>query len=409
MKCLRTCGNLWKAAAVTAAAAAISGVMAVSALAAGGLDLSTRYTGISAKPGDTLSFELNFENTTGSGLNTALTASGLPDGWSGYFEGSGKTVSSVYVRPTSSVQGADPNSGLVSYNVTIPDEAKKGDYDITLKAAAGAAQDAGDAGPESVLSVKVSVTDEAAGNNVLETTYPEQQGAGGQSFTFNSTIRNNSSGEQTYSLAAEAPAGWKVAFKPSGQSMEVSSIGVSGHGTQGMTITVTPPEAVEAGTYVIPVTAVSSAQDLASELKVTITGTYDLDVLTADGRLSFDASVGKTQAVTLNVVNKGNIGLNGVNLTSQAPGGWTVDFSESSIDVLPAGQTKEITMNVTPGKDAMSGDYAMTLKAQNADTSVSQSFRVTVRTSTRWGVIGVCLIGLMLLGLSEVFRRFGRH
>ena len=96
---------------------------------------------------------------------------------------------------------------------------------------------------------------------------------------------------QTYSLAAEAPAGWKVAFKPSGQSMEVSSIGVSGHGTQGMTITVTPPEAVEAGTYVIPVTAVSSAQDLASELKVTITGTYDLDVLTADGRLSFDASV----------------------------------------------------------------------------------------------------------------------
>ena len=387
MKCLRTCGNLWKAAAVTAAAAAISGVMAVSALAAGGLDLSTRYTGISAKPGDTLSFELNFENTTGSGLNTALTASGLPDGWSGYFEGSGKTVSSVYVRPTSSVQGADPNSGLVSYNVTIPDEAKKGDYDITLKAAAGAAQDAGDAGPESVLSVKVSVTDEAAGNNVLETTYPEQQGAGGQSFTFNSTIRNNSSG----------------------QSMEVSSIGVSGHGTQGMTITVTPPEAVEAGTYVIPVTAVSSAQDLASELKVTITGTYDLDVLTADGRLSFDASVGKTQAVTLNVVNKGNIDLNGVNLTSQAPGGWTVDFSESSIDVLPAGQTKEITMNVTPGKDAMSGDYAMTLKAQNADTSVSQSFRVTVRTSTRWGVIGVCLIGLMLLGLSEVFRRFGRH
>ena len=379
MKCLRTCGNLWKAAAVTAAAAAISGVMAVSALAAGGLDLSTRYTGISAKPGDTLSFELNFENTTGSGLNTALTASGLPDGWSGYFEGSGKTVSSVYVRPTSSVQGADPNSGLVSYNVTIPDEAKKGDYDITLKAAAGAAQDAGDAGPESVLSVKVSVTDEAAGNNVLETTYPEQQGAGGQSFTFNSTIRNNSSGEQTYSLAAEAPAGWKVAFKPSGQSMEVSSIGVSGHGTQGMTIT------------------------------VTITGTYDLDVLTADGRLSFDASVGKTQAVTLNVVNKGNIDLNGVNLTSQAPGGWTVDFSESSIDVLPAGQTKEITMNVTPGKDAMSGDYAMTLKAQNADTSVSQSFRVTVRTSTRWGVIGVCLIGLMLLGLSEVFRRFGRH
>lgn len=86
-----------------------------------------------------------------------------------------------------------------------------------------------------------------------------------------------------------------------------------------------------------------------------------------------------------------------------------MEFSESTIDLLPAGQTKEVTVNVTPGKDAMSGDYAMKISAKNSQTSIDQNFRVTVKTSTLWGVVGICMIGLILLGVSEVFRRFGRH
>ena len=172
---------------------------------------------------------------------------------------------------------------------------------------------------------------------------------------------------------------------------------------------VTPPASVEAGTYTIPVKATSSSQDLEQDLKITITGTYALDVQTTDSRLSFDANVGKTQTVALNVINNGNIDLQNINLNSQAPSGWTVEFSESTIDLLPAGQTKEITVNVTPGKEAMSGDYIMKISAKNNETSIDQSFRVTVKTSTLWGITGICLIGLILLGVSEVFRRFGRH
>lgn len=394
-----------RALKVLAAAAVLSAAFAVTAFAAGGLDLTTKYTGISAKPGDTLSFDLGFINTTGSGLNTTLSADGLPENWTGYFEGGNNTISSVYVNPNASTQGtdADPNLDLASYSLTIPDDAKKGDYSINLHAVGNAE------GAVSDLTVHINVTDEAAGNNSLDTTYPQQQGAAGTTFTFNSTLRNSSSSSQLYSLAAEAPTGWNVTFKPSSQNMEVSSIEVNSHSTSTVTITVTPPDSVEAGEYEIPVTATSSTQSLTANLKVTITGTYDLNVQTADGRLSFDTNVGNTQAVTLNVINNGNIDLANVNLTAETPSGWTAEFSESTIDTLPAGQTKEITMNVTPGKDAMSGDYAMTVTAKNSDTSIDQTFRVTVKTSTRWGVVGICLIVLIVLGLSEVFRRFGRH
>ena len=389
--------KMLKKLAAVSAAAMLMLLLAVPALAVGKLELSTKYTGIYAKPGDTLNFDLDFSNLSDSGQNVKLSAAGLPEHWIGYFEGSGKTISSVYILPASS---GDTGSRLVSYNLTIPDDAQKGDYSFTLKAAA---QD----GSRSDLQVTVSVTDEAAGSNVLETTYPEQQGDSSKTFTFNSTIRNTSSSDQSYSLSAEVPAGWSVSFRAA--STAVSSVEVNGHGTQAVTITVTPPASVEAGTYTIPVRATSSSQDLEQDLKITITGKYALDIQTTDSRLSFDANVGKSQTVALNVINSGNIDLQNVNLNSQAPSGWTVEFSESTIDLLPAGQTKEVTVNVTPGKDAMSGDYAMKISAKNSQTSIDQNFRVTVKTSTLWGVVGICMIGLILLGVSEVFRRFGRH
>ena len=40
----------------------------MSAYGAGGLEISTDYPGISVMPGDSLSIDLNLENTTGSGL-----------------------------------------------------------------------------------------------------------------------------------------------------------------------------------------------------------------------------------------------------------------------------------------------------------------------------------------------------
>ena len=176
-----------------------------------------------------------------------------------------------------------------------------------------------------------------------------------------------------------------------------------------MEVEVTPPNGVEAGEYSIPISAISGTETLSSELTVTITGSYVLELSTPSGLLSFDGSAGRQSTVTLSVTNGGNVDLQNINLSSTTPDGWTVEFSQSSIDVLEAGATQELTAYVTPSEEALSGDYALTLTASNSETSDSTEFRVTVKTETLWGVVGVLLILAAVAGLGYVFRKYGRR
>ena len=81
--------------------------------AAGGLQMSTGYPGMSVTAGDELTFSLDFSNTTGAGMSVSLETVSLPEGWKGYFTGNGSEVSQVYVK-------SGDNDGKAVYNLTIP-------------------------------------------------------------------------------------------------------------------------------------------------------------------------------------------------------------------------------------------------------------------------------------------------
>lgn len=369
--------------------------LSVPALAAGEpLQMSTTYPGVTAKAGDTLSYSLDLVNNTDSGYTVALDIVSMPDGWTGYFEGSNKEISHVYAKSGS-------NSSAASFELTIPNEAADGVYTVELQASSD------DYVSNLVLTLDVSA--EELGNSALSTQYAEQEGSSGTSFTFSSTIQNNTPNEQSYSFSSSLPTGWTITFKPSGESTQVAAITVAARSSQAMDITVTPPSDVAADTYTIPISAISASETLESELTVVITGTYSLGLSTPSGRLSFDATANKQTAVSLTISNYGNVDLQNVNLSSSAPDGWTVEFSQSSIDVLEAGASQEVTAYVTPSEDAMSGDYALSLSVKNSQASDSTEFRVTVKTETTWGVIGVLLIAVAAAGLWFVFRKYGRR
>lgn len=358
------------------------------------LEMSTDYPGISVKAGDSLSFDLDFFNGSGAGSSVALSVEDIPDGWEGYFEGGKNEVSHVYVK-------SGDNDGAASFEVTVPTDTSEGTYTIDLLAEG---EDM-----SSLLTLTLSVTEEELGSSAMTTQYAEQEGSSDTSFTFSTTIQNNTPNEQSYSFSSSAPSGWTVSFLPSGESTQVAAITVDARGSQTMDIKVTPPSGVEAGEYTIPISAISATETLSSELTVVITGTYELDLSTPSGRLSFDATANKQTAVTLTLTNSGNVDLQNINLTSSVPTDWVVEFSESTIDVLEAGSSKEVTAYVTPADDAMSGDYVLTLKASNSDSSDSAEFRVTVKTETLWGIVGILLIAAAAGGLIVVFRKFGRR
>ena len=179
--------------------------------------------------------------------------------------------------------------------------------------------------------------------------------------------------------------------------------------SKGLTIAVTPPQDVEKGTYTIPCTATSANETLNLDLNVEITGTYGVSVSTPTGNLSFDAYANDEKSVTLSIANTGNVDLENLNLTSSAPTDWDVTFSESTIDLLEAGATKEITAYVTPNSDSITGDYVTTISIKNDETSASADFRVSVKTRTSWGIFAGGIIVVLLAVLAWIFKKFGRR
>ncbi len=411
MKCERNWNrkSVWKAASVLSAAMLlITSVTAfaaedeepqVAAITANAVfEMNTDYPGMSATAGDTLSFDLDFVSPDGAGHDVTLTTVSLPDGWEGYFKGSSTEISVVHISGSTV-----DDSGLVTYSLTIPDDTEDGDYEVELLATT-------EDGDEAELTLTLNVAAEVRGESSFTSEYPEQEGATGTSFTFDATLINNRSTDQTYSLSSSAPSGWSVTIVPSDDtSTAVASIDVEAESSTGLTITVTPPETVEKGDYTIPVTASSANETLSMELAITITGTYDISLSTSDGLLSFDAYENKSSSVTLVVTNNGNVDLTNVTLSSSAPTDWEVTFSESTIDTIEAGASVEVTAYVTPCEDSITGDYETDITVSTDETSDTAAFRVSVKTSSTWGFIAIAIIIVLVIILGVIFRKFGRR
>lgn len=388
-----------KRAALLAMPLAAACMMAWSfpAMADGGIELSTEYPGMSVKPGDSLNITIDMDNTSGSDMDVSIQITEMPEGWDGYLKGGSYEVSRVHVK-----SGEDSD---VTLHVDVPDEMTEGTYQVVVTGT-------GENGGADRLNLSFDVTEENAGRGSFSSEYPEQEGTSGTDFSFSTTLINNGLTTQSYSLSSNAPTGWNVSFKPSDSSTNVAAIEVESASSQGLTVDVVPPESVEAGDYTISCSAVSAEETLSTELHVTITGTYEMLLSTPDGRVSFDANAGKTQDVTLQITNTGNVDLENVSLNSSLPSGWVVtyDLDDNIIESIPAGSVTEVIAHVRPDSDAITGDYVAKFTAKHDQAASSAlEFRVSVKTDTLWGIVAVVVIACTLGALGYVFRKYGRR
>ena len=370
-----------------------------TAKADGGLNLSTPYPGVSVNPGENVTFTLSLENESATPQNVELSFdSELSGGWKAYFEGDGNRVSRVYVDDVNS----DNNIVSVDLMVDIPDDAAAGTQTIVVKAKGE--------GMSATLRLDITVSEEEFTSGKLACSYPEKQGSSSTTFDFSVTLTNNSSKAQSYALSATPPdSSWQVEFANS-EGTQLSNLNVEGGRSQTITVTVDPPTDVDAKTYTIPFSAVSTNEPLSVDLTVVITGTYYMTLSTPSGNLSVDAVAGQKSTVTLTIENTGTADLNDVSLTTySAPTDWTVEYDTDTIGTLAAGQSVEVIAYITPATDAVNGDYVVTVKAANDQVVSNASFRVTVKTSTVWGIVGIVIVAAVVVALIFIFRKFGRR
>ncbi len=355
------------------------------------VSVTTPYPALTVQAGQSVNLDLLVSDSVSRRVDLALR--GIPAGWEGDITGGGYPVTAVMVDP-------DEPSRL-SLKLEIPADAAESSYTIEVVATSGDGS--------ATLPITLTVSKVAGTATSLEAEYSSLKGPASATFTFQLTLRNESQQPRTYNLSAVGPENWKLSLKPAGASQETPTVTVEGQGSQRLNLEVSPGPDVTIGAYDLLVTASGAGEEVGAPLQVEITGTYTLSLTTPDGRLNFDVKAGTTTRVPLVIANSGTGPLLEVKLSASAPSGWKVSFDPAVVDVLPPNQQETVYGVFTPAEDAIAGDYVVSVSARADQASTQEQLRVTVKTSTLWGVVGVIIAVAAVVILGLIFRRFGHR
>jgi uncharacterized membrane protein len=210
-------------------------------------------------------------------------------------------------------------------------------------------------------------------------------------------------------LAARAPRGFQVTFKEGYGNQELTSVPFKAGESKDISVDVKPPQGIPAGQYPIAVQLSGEHAQVQTRLILDITGQPSVSLTGENDRLSGDATAGREKRFNLVLRNTGSAEARNLTLSASAPSGWKVAFEPKELPILAANSEEKVTALVTPSDKALTGDYMIALRASGDAVSESVNYRITVATSTLWGVVGLGVIAASLLVLLGAVNRFGRR
>jgi uncharacterized membrane protein len=285
--------------------------------------------------------------------------------------------------------------------IDVPNEAATGTQTLAVVATG--------AGEPIRLPIAVTLAKDLPAKLAVAADLPALRGTPRSAFDYQLSIKNDSGKELLVSLAAQAPQNFETSFTEAYGSQELTSVPVKAGESKSVKLHVRPPTTVDAGKYPVAVTV--SAEDAAAKTTVTldVTGEPQLHLAGRDERLSASAEAGTESTVALVVSNNGSAPAENVTLSATAPTGWKIAFDPKTVDRLAPGDKKEVQALITPPAKAIAGDYMTTIRAGTGRENASSDFRVTVSTSTLWGIVGIGIVAVALLLLFGAVVRYGRR
>lgn len=358
-----------------------------------GLSVSTDYPSVVTSGGDLVTFPLEVRNYGLPPQRVDLSLTRVPEGWESAFVGDGQLVSAVFTAPDGSVN--------LELWLEPPADTAPGRYQFTVRATG--------AGRRFDLPITVEMGESLPQRLRLDPELPRLRGGPDDELEYQMELRNDSSQETVVNFQAQAPTGFEIVFARRYGNEEITSLPVAAGDSEDVTVTVTPPEEAQAGVYPIVVQALSDRAQAETRLEAEITGQPELSLSGEGGRLSGRAVAGREQTFTLVLENTGSADATDVALSAREPANWAVEFDPEEVDVLPPGETTELTARVTPAERAIAGDYVVNFRARAEGISDSAEYRVTVRTSTLWGIVAVLIIAAALVVVVLAVMRYGRR
>jgi uncharacterized membrane protein len=238
---------------------------------------------------------------------------------------------------------------------------------------------------------------------------PSLRGTPKSSFDYTIAVKNDSGRNLTVSLAANAPRNFETSFTEAYGSQELSSVPVDGGSSKDVKLKVRPPSSTDAGNFPIEVTATAADATAKADLTLDIVGQPRLSIAGRDGLVSARAEAGKQSSVPVTITNDGSAPAEDINLSGSGPSGWKVEFDKKSIERIAPSEMAEVTALITPTDKSLAGDYMTTIRADTRGENASTTFRVTVATSTIWGIVAFGIIAVAVFVMFGAVARFGRR
>jgi len=358
-----------------------------------GLFLLTDYPAVTVQPGTASTISLKLRNYNLAPERLALSISGVPAGWTATLLGGG--------QPIAAAMPATDDSVALDLRLDVPKDAAIGSHTLTVSADGAASHVS--------LPVVVSLAKELPAKLSLTPQLPELRGSSHSNFEYTLTIKNDSGKKLLVSLAAEAPQNFDTSFTEAYGSQQLTAIPVDAGKTKDVKLKVTAPDSVDAGHYPVKVRVAADDAKATTEVALDITGQPKLALAGREGLLSARATAGHDSSVPITVTNTGTAPADNIQLSANAPSGWKVVFEPKTIARIAPNKHQEVQAVITPPDKAIAGDYVTTLNASSRGENGTANFRVSVTTSTMWGVAGVGIIGAALLIMVGAVARYGRR
>jgi uncharacterized membrane protein len=359
-----------------------------------GLYLLTDYPAVSVQPGAAATIPLKLQNYALIPESYALKVTGVPQGWTATLLGGGQPIAAA-------MPATDQNVSL-QLRLDVPAGANMAQAQTITVAAEGGSNQA-------TLPLTVSLIKELPAKLTVKPQLSALRGGPKSSFDYTLSIKNDSGRNLTVSFTATAPRNFEASFTEAYGSQEISSVPVDAGASKDIKLKVRPPSTADAGQYPVSVTVASEGTTAKSDLTMEIAGAPRLSLTGRQGLVSTQAEAGAPTTLSVIVTNDGSAPADAIELAGTAPNGWKIDFEPKAIDRLGPSENREVQANITPSEKTLVGDYMTTLRATSRGEASSQQFRVTVSTSTRWGLAAAGVIGAALLLMVGAVARFGRR
>jgi len=358
-----------------------------------GLALYTPFPSQSVRVGETINLPITLKGFGLSPQTVQVRVVELAQGWKASLLGGGRVISAVYVLPE-----GEQNFSL---RLEPPPDVRPGTYRFRLVAEGS--------GTRAELPITLTLGQVLPKRLSLETELPVLKGTPTASFRYRVTLKNESDQDLLANLEADAPENFRVSFSTAFGGQEINSLPLKAGESKDLDVQITPPRQVEAKIYAVTLRALAGEARAELAVNLDITGQVELSLTTPEGRLSGRAYAGRENPIKLVVKNTGSAPAENLEFSSSEPSGWEVKFEPDKLEKLAPGAESEVIAKIKPSPRAVAGDYILTLRASAGNAQASADYRVTVQTSTLWGLVGVVLIAVAVGVVGFAVSRFGRR